>query len=622
MIEKRSATVMKNEEHFSTVFYAIPDPIGIIRLADGRFSAANPSFCSLFGLQQEQVIGHTARELNLWAAPHDYEHMIEAVRGTGQIADGELQYRAPVGKTGFLRVSCQSITLDGEECVLLSGHIISEYKQIENAQQEQLEFLTQVINTMGEGLSVTNIDRQFVSVNPAFANLIGYTPEELLGMRPIDVTSPEDLDTVNKARERRLHGEITRIETRLIHKDGSLVPVLASSSPRMKDGKYTGTISVFTDLTGIKRAEKLRHEWEDRFNKTFRASPIGICIIRLSDDCPVDANQAFLNMTGILREELLNKPVKYSDFLIDPSQLEQWVETLSREGFVHDAETTLRTKTGEICHLLFSIEAFEMEGEALAMLLCVDITIRKQAAAALLAGQTELELRVQERTTELQTANLELETIVRTMAHDLRSPLRTIAGYAYIFEENTAIQLDEDSRNAIQRIKAGARRMGELIDDLMNFLHLRHKPIRKQMVDTDGLVREVWDHLMGTIEKARNVMISIGNLPPCIADPELLYIVFTNLLENALKYTGSCPEARIEVGMQDGAYFVRDNGIGFEPQYGEKIFGIFERLNHTEEFAGTGIGLAIVKRIIERHNGRIWTVSELNRGAIFYFTLG
>ena len=617
--EKTAA--QEDENPFFAIFHANPDPLSIIRLADCRYTHVNSSFCSLFALTPDQALGRTARELNLWHHPDSSEQLIETIRAQRRVDDVELQFHAPAGNTGFLLISAQIFVLAGEECILYTGHDITARKQLEHARQEQIDFLTQVINTMSEGLAITNVNRQFEVVNPAFASLLGYHPDQLIGKMPLDITAAEDADAVNHARQQRLHGEITRLETHLIHNNKSFVPVLASSSPRMKDGQYAGTISVFTDLTGIKRAEKLRHESEDRFNKAFRASPIGICIIRLSDGFPVDANTAFLSMIGYSHEELSARSVKGGDYFTDTSQIENWLDTLYNEGFVHNAETTVRTRSGEICHLLFSIESFKMEGEALVMLLCVDITGRKQAAAALLAGQVELEQRVQQRTAELQAANHELETLVRSMAHDLRTPLRAIAGYSHLLEENASNQLDEDSHHAIQRMKAGAGRMGQLIDGLMDFIHLRRQTIHKGTVDTRSLVQEVLNELLSPAEKTRKITVSIADLPPCTADIKLLHIVFTNLLENALKYTALCPQAVIEVGMQDGAYFVRDNGVGFETQYAEKIFGIFERLHRVDEFEGTGIGLAIVKRIIDRHGGRIWAEAEIGKGAAFHFTL-
>ena len=235
---------------------------------------------------------------------------------------------------------------------------------------------------------------------------------------------------------------------------------------------------------------------------------------------------------------------------------------------------------------------------------------------------TQLEQRVEERTKDLETANRELEALVHTLAHDLRTPIRAMAGYSHLIEENISIQLDEESLHYLNRMKLGAKRMGQLIDELMNYMQLRRQPLHKQTINTTRLVKEVYADRLDTIDKTHKIKFFVGDLMPCSADPEMIRIVFDNLLENAIKYSAHRQEAFIEVGMGNDAYFVRDNGVGFEPQYAEKIFGIFERLHRIDEFEGTGIGLAIVKRIIERHSGRIWAEAVVDQGATFYFTLG
>jgi signal transduction histidine kinase len=234
---------------------------------------------------------------------------------------------------------------------------------------------------------------------------------------------------------------------------------------------------------------------------------------------------------------------------------------------------------------------------------------------------TRLERRVAERTAELEAANLELESLVRTMAHDLRAPIRAMIGFSHLLEEYALAQLDEDSRHYVSRVKTGAGRMGQMIDDLLAYLHLGRQPLRKQQVDATALARSAMAELLQARKLGGQMRVEIAELPPCRADLGMLRLVFSILLDNALKFSAPRPQPYIQVGAQDGVYFVRDNGVGFDPQYAEKLFGIFERLHGVDEFEGTGIGLALVKRIVERHGGRVWAEAELDRGATFFFTL-
>jgi signal transduction histidine kinase len=244
--------------------------------------------------------------------------------------------------------------------------------------------------------------------------------------------------------------------------------------------------------------------------------------------------------------------------------------------------------------------------------------------AALLHMNEELEQRVQERTAELRAANRELEAFTYSVSHDLRAPLRAITGFARILLEDHAPQLPDEAQHSLHIVDNSARQMGRLIDDLLTFSRLGRLELTKRPVAPTDLVRQVLEDLQA--ERAgRQVEIELGDLPPCWAEPSLLKQVFVNLLSNALKYSRRRPVAHIEVGCrQNGGervYFVKDNGVGFDMQYANKLFGVFQRLHRADEYEGTGVGLAIVQRIVHRHGGSIWAEAAVDQGATFYFTL-
>jgi light-regulated signal transduction histidine kinase (bacteriophytochrome) len=258
------------------------------------------------------------------------------------------------------------------------------------------------------------------------------------------------------------------------------------------------------------------------------------------------------------------------------------------------------------------------------LLIGTDNTARWKAEEAVQQLYAELEQRVIQRTAELETANKELEAFSYSVSHDLRTPLRAVDGYSQAVLEDYGPQLPEAGRRQLQTIREGAQRMGALIDDLLTFARLNRQEMSKRPVDTGRLVRSTLDEL-GFPWPNRRIEVHVGDLPASSGDPVLLKQVWMNLLSNALKYTGKREKAAVEIGCMktNGAdtFFVRDNGTGFDMRYADKLFGVFQRLHRVEDYEGTGVGLAIVQRIVHRHGGRVWADSVVDRGATFYFTL-
>jgi two-component system sensor histidine kinase/response regulator len=253
-----------------------------------------------------------------------------------------------------------------------------------------------------------------------------------------------------------------------------------------------------------------------------------------------------------------------------------------------------------------------------------EIAERHRAERAVRELNGTLEIRVSERTGELATANRELESFSYSVSHDLRAPLRAIAGYSRILINRCAPALPDEGRRLLDNVINSAHRMSQLIDDLLRFSRLSRQPLSKGTVHIKPLVDEIVAELLKE-SGDRVIDFQVGDLPDCQGDTSLLRQVFFNLLSNAVKFTRAKQPAIVQVGCHDQpgekVYFVRDNGAGFDMQYSEKLFGVFQRLHTTEEFEGTGIGLSIVQRIIQRHGGRVWAEAATNEGATFYFTL-
>lgn len=258
---------------------------------------------------------------------------------------------------------------------------------------------------------------------------------------------------------------------------------------------------------------------------------------------------------------------------------------------------------------------------ALAYLILRFITDRRQAENDI----RNLNRDLAERSLEVEAANKELEAFSYSVSHDLRAPLRAIDGFSRILLADHASELSEEGQGFLSRVRDNAVNMGQLIDDLLAFSRLSRQPLKKQNVVTADLARQVLDDLKQE-QNGRRVDASVSDLPQCNADPKLLKQVFVNLLSNAFKYTRKREITRIEVGCEnihgETVYFVKDNGAGFNMKYANKLFGVFQRLHRAEEYEGTGVGLAIVQRVVHRHGGRIWAEAVIDKGASFYFTLG
>jgi PAS domain S-box-containing protein len=502
---------------------------------------------------------------------------------------------------------------------------IAERAQAEQALRESENRYRGLFDGVPVGLLRTTPEGRFLDANPALVEMFGFPNRDaLLAVNINDLyVDPQERQRARAQADRM--GSVSGLDLQLRRKDGTCIWVRVNGrAVRDTSGQVSHYEGAMLDITDRRRAEATRYQLA--------------AIVESSDDAILGKtlegmilswNSGAERIYGYSAEEVVGRPVS---LLVPPDRTDEVPKILDRikrgEGIEH-YETVRVRKDGRHIDVALTISPIrDAVGKIVgASTIARDITERKQAENAIHALNRELEDRVRQRTMLLEGANDELEAFAYTVAHDLRAPLITIDGFSHVLLEDYAPSLPDEAQSLLHQVADNTRQLGNLIDELLTFSRLNRQPVNEQLVAPADVARQALAELNGA-QAERHATVVIGNLPVCRADPVLLKQVFVNLLSNALKFTRHRQGAAIEVGCRHDpddpghyTYFVKDNGAGFDMRYVDKLFRVFQRLHRAEDFEGTGVGLAIVRRIIRRHGGRVWAEGELDKGAVFYFTL-
>lgn len=782
--------------------------VGIARVGlEGQWLQVNQKLPDIVGYTHAELLNRTFQSITYPEdLDTDIDYMREMLRGERATYAAEQRSIRKDGTLVWVNLTVSLVReATGEPAYFISVvEDISDRKRAEAALRESQERLSAIVGSAMDAIISVDEAHKIVLFNHAAEQMFRCSASAVMGhsldqfipelLRGHHAEHTEHFGVANAtSHSMRALGELTALRA-----DGEEFPIEATISQVMVAGEKIVTV-VIRDIAERKQDEAELRQSEQRFAIAFRFSPVAKAITRVADGTLVDVNDRYAQLLGYAREDLIGRTGLELNILVDPKDRAKLVRILSERGAVHEYETMVRAKSGQLHDVLVSIEVTEIDGEVCNLVILVDITERKQADLAIrryaerlkrlremdhailaagsidgiaraaldhvvrmlpsirasitlidddtqeivplavfsaassqlnngsrramaeladiiemlrsgkifliddiasmsstpeplrtlaaegvstymtapmlvqgrligmlnigaplpnvftqehreialeLAGQlaiaidqsnlrteiqrhaAELEQRVAARTTELAAANKELEAFSYSVSHDLRAPLRAIAGFSRILVEDYAEQIPGEAQDYLLLVRDNAQQMDHLINDLLAFSRLSRQPLNKQLVAPADLVLRILAELRAQ-NTEHEVECVLGELPSCWADPALLRQVYVNLLTNAFKFTSKRRHPRIECGAQvrvaqanETVYFVKDNGAGFDMRYADKLFGVFQRLHRAEDYEGTGVGLAIVQRVISRHGGRIWAEGAVDQGATFYFTLG
>ena len=625
--ERAQLALQRSEQRYRNLIDLSPDPILVHR--HGIILMANPAaatLCSLSG--SEAAVG---RDILDFVHPDARELVRERI---GALESNPGLFRLPRSNIAYLRPDGSAIPVEGTATVIQMDDgpaILSVLRDLTERQEadakiwRERDFSRKLIESVPGIFYLFDTSGKLLLWNRNLERLLGRSSEEMATLHALQLYDESAWPTLRRAVREVVKNGSNSLEANLLTRDHRQIPYYVTGLRYEVDGKLV-VIAMGIDVSERKQAEAAIHASEARFRSIFERAIIGIATAD-PEGTLTSANEALAQLLGYSREELEGMNIGSFTHPDDLAVEREFLGELARgESDSYRMDKRYVTRSGEIVwvDLLVTLQRDEQGRPVGVMGMVVDITQRKRAEQTIHELNEGLERRVEERTAELATSNQELESFSYSVSHDLRAPLRAMNGFSQQLEIQYASRLDAKGLDYLARIRGASKRMGQLIDNLLELARLSRLELRRIDLDLATMAREIRIALEEHAPE-RKLRWAIAEHLPARADPILVRVLLENLLRNAWKFTAERQDGCIEFFQTevDGepVFVVRDNGAGFSMKYAEQLFKPFQRLHDPQRFEGTGIGLAIVQRVVRRHGGRVWATSEENLGASFHFTL-
>ncbi len=617
---------------------------------DGTITDVNAATAEVTGRSREELIGTDFS--TYFTEPEKAKAGYETAFRTGSVRDYELEIRHTSGR---LTSVIYNATVYRDEAGRIAGVFaaardITERKKAE----EEWSRLAAIVDSSDDAIIGKTLDGTIVSWNTGAEKIYGYAAAEIVGRHISVLVPPDQVAEIDGILAKIWDGNpVHHYETVRIRKDGSHIQISLTLSPiRSRDGRVVGASTIARDITARKLAEEVVRR-ANEYNRSLIEASLDPLVTISADGTISDVNEATVRVTGVPRAELIG--TDFSTYFTEPDKAKAGYETVFRDGSVTDYELEIRHRDGRVIPVLYNASVYRDEAGGIAGVFAAarDMTEQKRAEAALRTAYMELDDRVKERTADLVEANRHLEQeIARHRAttdqlrrkseelarsneelqqfayiasHDLQEPLRAISGFTELLERRYRGQIDERADRYINFIIDGTNQMQQVIQDLLAYSRVQTKAHEFDLIDANRALDQALHNLQVTI-RDRGARVTVdGPLPEIFADGIQVTQVFQNLIGNALKFqkSGATPEIRVSAAREgsDWVFSVADNGIGIDARHLGRIFMLFQRLHAKGDYEGTGIGLAICKRIVERHGGSIAVRSTPGAGSTFTFSI-